>query len=120
MPLRDMSVALGSSALASSGVERATLASYLPVLKGRCFVHPAFDYLLIGGGLSLVVTAAVLSSSQGADFFYPASLPFLLLLSNSAHFASSTVRLYTKPGTYAAMPFLTMGFPLVALGVPSR
>ena len=30
---------------------------------------------------------------------------------------ASTVRLYTKHGTYASLPFLTMAFPLVCIGV---
>ena len=44
-------------------------------------------------------------------------LAVILLLANSAHFASSTVRLYTKPGAVRTMPGLTMVFPLVVLGV---
>ena len=39
----------------------------------------------------------------------------LVLLSNSAHFAGSTVRLYTKPGSYRDLPFLTMGLPLASV-----
>jgi hypothetical protein len=35
------------------------------------------------------------------------------LLSNSCHFAASTVRLYTKPGARRALPFLSMIFPLI-------
>lgn len=81
----------------------------------RSFVHPLFDYLLIGGGLSLVLTVVVLLDPQRGDLVGPAALPYFMLLSNSAHFAGSTVRLYTKPGTYQALPFLTMAFPLVAL-----
>jgi hypothetical protein len=96
-------------------------------LLGRTFVHPVFDYALIGGGLSLLVTAVVvlspglhsigylsLSSAAGVTI-----MPTIILLSNSAHFASSTVRLYTKPDAFKALPFLTMGFPLVAFGVLS-
>jgi hypothetical protein len=86
-------------------------------LKGRDFVHPVFDYMLIGGGLSLVVTLVVLLNPNRSEFVSFEMLPYFILLSNSAHFAASTVRLYTKPGCYQTMPFLTMAFPLVALGV---
>lgn len=84
---------------------------------GRCFVHPVFDYLLIGGGLSLVVTVVVwLFADPARPMIVDASmLPLFVLLSNSVHFASSTVRLYTKPGSFQSLPFLTMAFPLVAL-----
>lgn len=86
---------------------------------GRMFVHPLFDYMLIGGGLSLIVIVivyAMTSRSVGPVGFYGV-LPFVFLFSNSAHFASSTVRLYTKPGAYQSLPFLTLAFPLVALAV---
>ena len=96
-------------------------ASALGALKGRCFVHPAFDYLVIGGGLSLVVTA-LLPSSGDLSFASvqiggeSVSLwPAILLLCSSSHFASSTVRLYAKPGAERSWPFLTRGLPLVAL-----
>lgn len=84
-------------------------------LIGRTFVHPVFDYLFIGGGLSLVLTGVVLADRRQGDIVDQAALPWFMLFSNSAHFASSTIRLYTKPGTYQALPFLTMAFPLVVL-----
>jgi hypothetical protein len=37
-------------------------------------------------------------------------------LFNGAHFAASTVRLYTKPGARRDFPFLSYGFPLLCLG----
>ena len=86
-------------------------------LVGRTFLHPAFDYLVIGGGLSLLATAALIVPVQGggmAGAFAP-FMPLLLLLVNLSHFASSTVRLYTKPGSRRELPFLTMGLPLVTL-----
>lgn len=85
-------------------------------LKGRAFVHPVFDYLLIGGGLSLIVSAIVYTRPD-RPLVAITTLPLFILLSNSAHFASSTVRLYTKPGAFTSMPFLTMMFPLVMLGL---
>ncbi len=84
-------------------------------LIGRTFVHPVFDYLFIGGGLSLIVTAVVLAKPGRGALVDLATLPYFILFSNSAHFASSTVRLYTKPGTFQALPFLTIAFPLVVL-----
>ena len=86
-------------------------------VKGRAFVHPLFDYLLIGGGLSLVVTAIVVSNPIGVGLVTLQSLPFFVLISNSAHFAASTVRLYTKPGARSSWPFLTMAFPLLAMAI---
>lgn len=84
-------------------------------LFGRVFVHPAFDYLLIGGGLSLIVTALILLQPRFAETLSPTTLPYVILLSNGAHFAASTVRLYTKPDAYQSRPFVTMGLPLVTL-----
>lgn len=91
--------------------------SLAAVLIGRSFVHPLFDYLFIGGGLSLIVTAIVLTQSRPGTIVDRAALPYFLLFSNSAHFASSTVRLYTKPGTSQSLPFLTTAFPLVVFAV---
>ena len=88
-------------------------------LIGRSFVHPVFDYLLIGGGLSLLVIPLVFLYSGDKSLVSLESLPWFILCSNSAHFAASTVRLYTKPGTRQALPFLTMAFPLVTVGILS-
>ncbi len=89
----------------------------LAKLTGRTFVHPLFDYMLIGGGLSLLTTAAVLMTPRTGTLLTASTLPYFILLSNSAHFAASTVRLYTKPGAYSTMPFATMALPLVTLAV---
>lgn len=85
---------------------------------GRPFVHPAFDLLVIGGGLSLVFTAW-LSLRSGGDLpaVLAANLWGVILLSNSAHFAASTVRLYMKRGALRDLRFLTMGLPLVTMAV---
>ncbi len=85
-------------------------------LQGRTFVHPLFDYLLIGGGLSLIASA-VIFATPGRRFVPVELLPVFILFSNSAHFAASTVRLYTKPESFKSMPFLTMMFPLVMLAL---
>jgi hypothetical protein len=96
-------------------------------LLGRTFLHPALDYLLIGGALSLVAAAVVALlpaadrglwfSLQGPELGGVAAIAYAILLSNSAHFASSTVRLYTKPGARDALPFLSYGFPAVCIGI---
>jgi hypothetical protein len=85
-------------------------------LAGRTFVHPAFDYLLIGGGASLIV-AALAYLRHGQPLIDIKMLPVLILFSNSAHFASSTVRLYTKPNSFKTLPFVTMLLPVVMLAL---
>jgi hypothetical protein len=85
-------------------------------LWGRTFLHPALDYLAIGGGLSLVATAVLYWVPRSPSLVDPLILAWVLLASNMAHFASSTVRLYTKPGAYRSWPFLTMIVPLLTLG----
>lgn len=87
-----------------------------PIL-GRCFVHPLFDYLLIGGGLSLLVIPIARASMGDRVMMSYSMLPWFILCSNSAHFAASTVRLYTKPGARSALPFLTMAFPIVTIAI---
>jgi hypothetical protein len=92
----------------------------LPFQIGRPFLHPVLDVLLIGGGLSLLLVplAALAAPGRSADSLLT-FLPALFLVSNSAHFAASTVRLYTKEDSFRALPFLTMTFPLVSLAVAS-
>jgi hypothetical protein len=101
--------------------------STLPIIPTRTFVNPAFDYLLIGGGLSLILTLVVLLDStgqvmslfalDGTSVGGYAVVAYFILFSNSAHFASSTVRMYTMEGHAEAWPLLTMAFPLVIVGV---
>jgi len=88
-----------------------------PRLWGRSFVNPLFDYLLIGGGLSLVCVILLLVEGGQLSWIRPSLLPVIILASTASHFAASTVRLYTKPGAFRALPFLTMGFPLTAIAV---
>lgn len=85
--------------------------------SGRCFVGPLFDYLLIGGGLSLIVIPCVYLMTQRDAMFGRASLPWIILIANSAHFAASSVRLYTKPGASTDLPFVSLGLPLAMLAV---
>jgi hypothetical protein len=80
---------------------------------GRTFVSPAFDLAFIGGGLSLLVG---LVAAAGGLRFGLADLSLVLLFGNFAHFASSTVRLYSKPGALQALPrALTLWLPLAML-----
>ena len=82
---------------------------------GRPFVHPMFDLLVIGGGLSLLFVVAL---RVAAPLALPAgALWTTILLVNSAHFAASTVRLYTKEGSFRDLPFVTMGLPLAMLAL---
>ncbi len=93
----------------------------LRALAGRSFVHPLFDYLLIGGGASLVVMAIIFATGRlsfGRLVVAGIAIPLqssVILACNSAHFAASSVRLYTKPGSFESLPFVTMAFPLLAL-----
>jgi hypothetical protein len=83
---------------------------------GKPLVHPAVDLLLIGGGLSFVVFALV-----GAGMLpkTPGGAAWVLVVfgANLAHFAASTVRLYTKRGASRELPFATFALPLVTLAV---
>ena len=85
-------------------------------LVGRTFLHPLYDYLLIGGLLSLAVLPLVFAGDYSQGWF-SAAFPLVLLAANSSHFAASTVRLYTKPGSFESLPFLTQGLPLVCIAV---
>ena len=86
---------------------------------GRTFVHPAFDLLVIGGLLTVPIALWTALAGKSASAFLGLTFPVLLLLCNQAHFAASTVRLYTKPHTRQELPFLTMGVPLVTFAVTS-
>lgn len=88
-------------------------------LVGRTFVHPAFDYLFIGGALSLVVMGVVVTNPTLIPLFDAEDFRYFILFSNSAHFASSTVRLYTKPDAKRSLPVLKFALPLAALVVVS-
>lgn len=83
---------------------------------GRAFVSPAFDLLFIAGGLSLVFGA--LAYGAGLRITGEANLTLVLLFANFAHFAASTVRLYTKPGAVRALPrWLTLWLPIATLAL---
>ncbi len=87
------------------------------LVVGRSFGPPAFDLLVIAGGLTFPLALWLLLSGATAAAAIGVSLPVVVLLANQAHFAASTVRLYSKPGAFESLPFLTMGLPLVTLAV---
>ena len=72
-------------------------------LIGNCFVHPVFDYLLIGGGLSLVVAALVYLKADLTISLSAGWLPAFILLSNSAHFASSRCVVLADTSCWASL-----------------
>lgn len=81
-------------------------------LVGKTFMHPMVDYLLVGGGITIPIFTALYFIPAAASFTPPI---YVFLLINGAHFAASTVRLYTKPGATRELPFLSWGFPVVCL-----
>lgn len=86
-------------------------------LVGNCFVHPAFDYIFIGSLWTIALTAYWTLQPAAVAGVNDLPLPWLILLANSAHFAASTVRLYSKPAYYREFRFLAWGFPAVTLAV---
>jgi hypothetical protein len=73
----------------------------------------------VGGGLSLAVTAYLLWAGGLTSAQLQAQVPALILLSSSAHFAASTVRLYSRGDSFQSFPFLTMALPIVSIAVLS-
>jgi len=85
-------------------------------LLGRPFISVAFDYLVVGGGLSLLWTVYLATFGlASATSWLQLQLPMVILMSVSAHFAASTVRLYTTGKTFERFPTLTMLLPLLAV-----
>jgi hypothetical protein len=84
---------------------------------GRTFVGPVFDTLWIGGGITIPAALWLLADGRGAAEILGTALPLLALLVNQAHFAASSLRLYTKPGAVAAHPFLAFALPLATLAL---
>ena len=74
------------------------------------------DFLFIGGGLSLLVIPLVLWMPSLTPTDRRTTLAIYLVF-NYAHFAASTVRLYSKPGNRKSFRFLCYSFPFVALAV---
>jgi hypothetical protein len=88
-------------------------------LVGNCFLHPAWDYLLIGSLWSIALTVYWLADSARDPYLNPDQWVWLVLLANSAHFAASTIRLYSKPAYLKEFSFLAFGFPIVTMAVLS-
>jgi len=86
---------------------------------GRSFVHPLFDLAVIGGLLTLPIALWAAFGGGSAAVFLGLTFPVIALLCNQAHFAASTVRLYTKPGAFEDYPVLTLVFPLLTLFLTS-
>src|SRR5206468_12015619 len=107
------------AAMTAVGATAPAAALRRPVVDpGQPFVGFTFDYLVIGGGFSLIVLALLQSAAMpSVSVFLKQHLWTFVLLSNSAHFAGSTMRLYTRPGSFRDLPFLTMGLPLASLVV---
>ncbi|HTK28082.1 MAG TPA: hypothetical protein VL309_00920 [Vicinamibacterales bacterium] len=85
-------------------------------LVGRMFVSPLVDYFLVGGGLSIPIFSLL--------YLFPAlnpvngDIPYGFFIAiNGAHFAASSVRLYTKPGARRAHPFLSWVFPILCFAL---
>jgi hypothetical protein len=95
---------------------RSTDASPVRPLVGRTFVNPLVDYVFIGGGITIPIFAAL--------YFYPTLRPLsdeipygVFLAINGAHFAASTVRLYTKPGARREFPLVSWVLPIVCFAI---
>jgi len=80
-------------------------------------MHPALDYILIGGAWSIIFTIFFLLLPGGSGITDSEALWVIILLANSAHFAASTIRLYSKPQYYQEFSFLAFSFPIITFGV---
>jgi hypothetical protein len=92
----------------------AQVASRRPSLVGRCLVNPVVDYLFVGGAITVPIFILT--------YFFPQLTPTnaditmrIFIVFNGAHFAASTVRLYTKPGAQKEFPLLSWAFPVLCL-----
>jgi hypothetical protein len=84
---------------------------------GRPLVNPAFDLLLIASGLTFPVAAWLAWDPRSAGTAIGLSLPLVMLLVTQTHIVASSFRLYTKPGAFRELPFVTMALPLLTLAV---
>ena len=85
---------------------------------GRAFISPVFDLLVIGGVLSVVVGGALITLRGFTGERISEDITVALMLAvTSAHFAASTVRLYSKPGSFQNLPIMTMVFPALSFVV---
>lgn len=78
------------------------------------FVGPAFDYLLIGGVFGTIFGFGC----YGLGYRFDNERLWLVVLAVSwAHFAASTVRLYSRAESTRRWPFLTLGVPVITLAI---
>jgi hypothetical protein len=82
-------------------------------LVGNTFLHPAIDYIAIGSAWSILITGYWLWRPSMVAEVGTSVWVWSMLLVNSAHFAASTVRLYSRPGYYKDFPFISFGLPAV-------
>ena len=78
-------------------------------------MHPAIDYLLVGSAISIPFCIWVLLDPSITPDGRTQTFAFVFL--NYAHFASSTVRLYTKRGVARSIPFVSYGLPIIAFAL---
>ena len=102
-----------------TAAEQTLSGSGAPLLRvGRTFVGPVFDLMLIGGGLSLLTIGVLTAAGYVGRGSMPTELMLtVVFLCNSTHFAASTVRLYSKPGSFQDLPTMTMLVPLISVAV---
>lgn len=86
-------------------------------LIGRTFMHPLLDYLLVGGGLALLVFIAAYLQPNRANELIASHGALVIALCNSTHFAASTMRLYTKQGATEQHPLIAGVLPLAMLAL---
>ena len=84
---------------------------------GRTFVGPVFDATWIGGAITLPAALWLVADGRGAVPLLGVALPWLVLFVNQAHFAASTLRLYTKPGAVESHPFLAWVLPIASFAL---
>ena len=101
-----------TDAFSQSDTSRWLAAQDRPSFWGKSFLHPGVDFLLIAGGLSLLLMPLILAVPTLTPADRMVRL-IVFLLFNGAHFASSSVRLYTKQGVANEHRFLAYGTPLV-------
>jgi len=80
---------------------------------GGTFVHPLFDYAIIGGGLSIPIALALWWGGAALQASWLPVIAYLAVFLNAAHFAASSIRLYSKKGAAENNPWLAYAFPLL-------
>ncbi|MFO0612609.1 MAG: hypothetical protein U0414_08485 [Polyangiaceae bacterium] len=86
------------------------------VSVGNPFLNAPLDYALIGGlfGIAVGVIAYASGFRFDTDRFW-----LVMLATSYAHFAASTVRLYSRKGAVSRWPFITLGVPVLTIAATS-